>query len=253
MDSPESFDEDGPRGERRTHYSGKHEIPTVQKYREHRGEIDDHQKEAEASQQHSDEDDSKAKRALKSVNAIFKEDDEHAEGNPYPTANRHTAAVEQEPSGHDSTIPQVPGVHEGSQQHSDGNQNARQMHGDTQQSDEKKGRRPKSATEEVVGMLDPRQKRKAMKHKDRTDGGREVTDPVTHLPVTIRDSTEKDLKRAPENEPAPGEELRTSTGLSGASKSSAQLTTEAEQMQKDADGMQRVSRRQPSRISKPSL
>ena len=217
-------------------YSAKHGIPTVQKYREHRGEIDERQKQAEASQ-HSDEDDSKARRAFESVKSIFKGEDEHVKGSPYPVANRNTSAIDHEPSEHDSGIPQVPGQ-EDSEQHSHHDQDATQMDQGGQPGNKEKSE--KSATEEAVGTLDPRQKRKAMKHKERTDGGREVTDPVTHLPVTIRDSTEKDMKRAPENELSPGEQLRTSTGLSGASKSSTQLGSEQEELQKDADGMQRV-------------
>ena len=59
-----------------------------------------------------------------------------------------------------------------------------------------------SATEVNAGITDPRQKRKNTKHKRREDGGREVTDPVTHLPVIIYDSTDRRLEKAPHNEPA---------------------------------------------------
>lgn len=56
----------------------------------------------------------------------------------------------------------------------------------------------------------------------------------------IRDSTVKDMKRAPENEPTPGDLPHTATGVSGASKSSTQLDREHDDLQKDYDGMQRV-------------
>lgn len=43
--------------------------------------------------------------------------------------------------------------------------------------------------------VDPKTKRKTMKHRSPEDVEREVTDPVTHLPVTIHDFASKDVKR----------------------------------------------------------
>ncbi|KAJ9611001.1 hypothetical protein H2204_015286 [Knufia peltigerae] len=79
-----------------------------------------------------------------------------------------------------------------------------------------------------------------MKHQKRNDGGREVTDPVTHLPIVIRDSTRKDLKRADENLPAVGEDPETKTGPAGASKSSESLDREKDELQKKHNGMQKL-------------
>jgi C2 domain len=93
---------------------------------------------------------------------------------------------------------------------------------------------------QAASQSDPKQKRKAMKHNKRDDGGREVTDPVTHLPIVIRDSTEKDMKRAPENEPAPGTEKRSATGLSGASKDSSELDQEQKELQGDHIAMEKL-------------
>ncbi|KAI9841362.1 MAG: hypothetical protein M1837_000745 [Sclerophora amabilis] len=45
----------------------------------------------------------------------------------------------------------------------------------------------------------PKEKRKQLHHMDRDHREREVTDPVTHLPVTIHDVTNKELEHAPEN------------------------------------------------------
>lgn len=46
----------------------------------------------------------------------------------------------------------------------------------------------------VQGTSDPRQRRKQMKHSSASRVEREVTDPVTHLPVKIHDFTTEDMK-----------------------------------------------------------
>lgn len=80
---------------------------------------------------------------------------------------------------------------------------------------------------------DPKKARKNMK-KFKADGTeREVTDPVTHLPVKIHDFTDKDLKRTEKNAPPPGSEPRTMTGTDALNKSDEHLEDE-EQESKDA-------------------
>lgn len=231
MSSPSDFDEDTARTNYRTPYSHKHAIPTIQKYREHRSELDGQQHSVEEAQ-HTEEDDSKPKRAINSVKAIVKGDDKtHLAGDPYPTQNRHVQVDDEGRAGEDEDVPLVP-VNDGA--------------GDTQSQNDQNGPADKkkakelSASEKASGRTDPKQKRKDMKHGKRDDGGRQVTDPVTHLPLVIRDSTDKDLRRGPENEPEPGTQQKTATGLSGASKSSLQLSTEKEDVQDSFDGMQRV-------------
>ncbi len=73
-----------------------------------------------------------------------------------------------------------------------------------------------------------------MKHNKRDNGGREVTD---QSPIYIRDYTMKDLKRAPENERAPGLRRKVGTPLSRDSKSSSQLSLEQSELQEDYQGM----------------
>ncbi|KAI9739647.1 MAG: hypothetical protein M1834_006365 [Cirrosporium novae-zelandiae] len=85
-----------------------------------------------------------------------------------------------------------------------------------------------SATEWVAGELDPKQKRKAMKRYSRDVGGREVTDPVTHLPVIIRDSTSKQLESTPENLPTADSQPWDSTGLSASIKGKDQFNEETQ-------------------------
>lgn len=79
-----------------------------------------------------------------------------------------------------------------------------------------------------------------MKKAKRQTGGREVTDPVTHLPIVIHDQTEKDMKSAPENEPEPGEHHTTATGPQGASKSEEELAMETAMAQRGFNGIQRL-------------
>jgi hypothetical protein len=224
------FDEEATRRDYKAPYSHDHPIPTIQRYREHRNELDEQYKQAEDAQ-HTGEDDSRAKRAFNSVKAIVKnEDKKDRAGDPYPTSNRNTDEDKQVPGEHDSRIPDVPSADDGKGQ-------ADQQNGDKKV---KNNGQEQSATEKAVGHTDPKQKRKEMKHNTRDDGGRKVTDPVTHLPLVIRDSTTKDLKKAPENEPAPGRTKKTSTGLSGASKTSNQLDLEEEELQGNYDGMRKM-------------
>ncbi|TVY52813.1 Meiotically up-regulated gene 190 protein [Lachnellula cervina] len=228
MSSAADFDEEAARRDYRAPYSHNHPIPTVQRYREHRSELDGNYKQAEEAQ-HTEEDDSRLKRAFHSAKTAFKNgDEEHPAGDPYPTSNRNTDSADRTPADHDSSIPSVPSAETGKGKSAE--QNGEQKHG-------KEG---SSATEEAAAHTDPKKKRKAMKHNKRDGGGREVTDPVTHLPLIIRDSTEKDLKRASENEPTPGSNHRSGTGFSESSKSSSQLQTEQEELQDNFDGMRKM-------------
>lgn len=239
MSSPDMEQEAG-RRDYKAPYSHEHPIPTVQGYREHRDELKEQHRRAEDAQ-HTEEDDSRLKRAFNSVKSIVKnEDQQDAQGDPYPTANRNEGQENNEQTGEkDSGIPEVPSMN------GDDGQSAKPNGHSKSKREEKKAEKEKnstSATEKAAGQLDPKQKRKMMKKNDRDDGGREVTDPVTHLPLIIRDSTGKDLRRAPENEPSPEERTeRTNTGLSGNSaKDPGQLDREREELQEGYDGMQKM-------------
>ena len=85
--------------------------------------------------------------------------------------------------------------------------------------------------------VDSRQEREDEEPKKEEHAGREVTDPVTHLPVTIHDSNKAELKNAPENLAPAGSELRTSTS---AKKSRSQLDKETEEEQKAHRGMEKL-------------
>ena len=229
MAQQNDFDEEAARRDYRAPYSHDHPIPTIQRYREHRQELDEQHADAENAP-HTTEDDSRMTRAYNSVKAITKDEDKnHPAGNPYPTASRHAADSNREPGQHDNALPDMP---------------AGETHPVIGKEDEEKidhhGPDGPSATEKAAQTNDPRQKRKEMNHNKGDDGGREVTDPVTHLPLVIRDSTAKDLKRAPENELAPGLKKKTATKLSHNSNTSSKLSFEQQELQKDYEGMQKM-------------
>jgi hypothetical protein len=88
MSDQGDFDEDTSKRNYTAPYTSKHPIPTIQKYRAHRTELDEQQEQAEQAQ-HDETDDSKLKRAFNSVKKIVKDDDSVSKppGEPYPSAN----------------------------------------------------------------------------------------------------------------------------------------------------------------------
>ena len=77
---------------------------------------------------------------------------------------------------------------------------------------------------------DPRARRKELKKRKDERAEREVTDPVTHLPVQIHDLTSGALKEVPENEEPFGSTTRTATGVRNKNKSGSQLQAESENL-----------------------
>lgn len=89
----------------------------------------------------------------------------------------------------------------------------------------------KDTSEAIDNTLDPRKKRKNMKHMKRDHAPREVTDPVTHLKVMVHDTTGKELQTVPENEPPPGSNHRSATSASAGSKTKSELEQERQEQQ----------------------
>ncbi|KAI1622840.1 hypothetical protein EDD37DRAFT_633093 [Exophiala viscosa] len=209
-------------------YTSRHPIPTVQKYRAERSEREDNQEQAQAAQQ-DEGDESTLKRAFHAAKGVIKhEDPPQSSHDPYKTENRNVIGTGQPTNGSRQDEPNDDGARQQGQRDERSQKKS--------QNNDKPGQ---SATEAVAGQTDPRQKRKAMKHR-KQDGGREVTDPVTHLPIIIRDSTPKDLQNAGLNIPASGTETRTRTGMTGASKSQDELDAEKDELQRKYNGMQKL-------------
>ncbi|KAI0199412.1 hypothetical protein F4808DRAFT_432362 [Astrocystis sublimbata] len=235
----DEFEQQGDVAPSRVHggHSGKHPIPTVQGYRQHRKELDDQVQEEEKAQR-GPEDESRPKRAFNSAKAIFRNEDDaqKTRHDPYPSANLNAdtdSAPQEEASQSQSQLGQAQDAQDTTDrpQSKDGNKDGKQKKNKTDD---------KSATETVASTFDPKEKRKAMKKKKRHGEGREVTDPVTHLPIVIHDQTSKDLDSVPENDPEPGTHHTTATGPTGASKSEQSLQIEQESIQRVHNGMKRV-------------
>ncbi|KAK5651666.1 hypothetical protein OQA88_11841 [Cercophora sp. LCS_1] len=221
----DDFEERGPRKAHGGPYTSKHPVPTIRGYREHRAEIKEreHQIDNKADYQGEEQGESKTRRAYESIKTISKDQDRPwGQKDPYPTANRNVSRPdpdeqrdEQDRSGDDGD--------------------------EDEDADPKKEKKEeKSATETVAGSIDPKEKRKMMKKAKRSGGGRDVTDPVTHLPVVVHDMTDEDLKSSPENEPSMGEDPRTLTGIDCEDKGEDQLEEEKAEMGKGHGGMHRL-------------
>lgn len=239
-DNQENFDQESERRSYTKPHSGRHPIPTVQGYREHRRQLQDQLQQTEQAQK-GPEDDSRPRQAYDSVKKIFKnEENPENPHQPYPATNRHyTVPPDQQPGQAPAAAENVDGQGLDARQYDSG-ATADGQQQDSSNDGRDQPQQEKSATEHAAGIADPKAKRKAMKKAKRQTGGREVTDPVTHLPIIIHDQTEKDLRSAPENEPEPGDSHTSATGPQGASKTDEELQKETEMVQRGFNGMQRL-------------
>lgn len=208
-------------------YTTSHPVPTIQKYRAERHEREDNVKKQDDGYAENGEEEQQgtfqqAENALKKM--VGRSQVEHAPGDPYPSENRNARTESDQP-------PPVPDKEEKDQSQPPQAPPKDDDKGSQQDGDQKNGEKEQTASQAAASSDDPRQKRKAMKHMKRDEGGREVTDPVTHLPIVIQDATAKDLMKAPQNEASAGSLHETQTGLSAASKSESQLDDERQQAQ----------------------
>ncbi len=183
----------------RAAYTAKNPIPTIQRYRE--------EKDARRAE---------AQDLDKDGNPPSKEDvvDQfmHADGSDKDHAAEQEEAAESQ---------QIAGASKKEQQGNDENA------------------QPAVDTSEVDPYsTDPRARRKELKKRKDERAERVVTDPVTHLPVTIHDLTSSALKEVPENEEPYGSTDHTATGTQNAKKSNVQLQEESKDLQSKHDDMQ---------------
>lgn len=227
MSNHDDFDENASSRTTAAPYTPRHPVPTIQGYEEHQ------QRNAAAVESNAvttskDAEESKVHAAIESAKSHLglgsssKEDSTHQEG-PYQSKNRNAEPMASQNGdvGEEDKDSELVG-------------------GKTRESDEgAKGENLQDTSQSTGNALDPREKRKKMKHMKRDTAGREVTDPVTHLPVTIHDSTNNELKKVPENTPPAGSSPQSSTRFSGAS-SDIQLQKETEQAQAEHRGMEKL-------------
>lgn len=99
------------------------------------------------------------------------------------------------------------------------------------QDEEHKEDTAEETTEGIQNELDPKKARKAMKKFTADGTERQVTDPVTHLPIEIHDFTDKDVKKTPQNDPPAGSVPKSATGAANMNKSDEQLQKEEQEAQ----------------------
>jgi hypothetical protein len=201
-------------------YGGRHPIPTVKHYREIQGERDklDGPSEDEPSDRKRD-----------SVKRLFVGEkpgkgDENPQGWAAKGQNRNVAAS--------TSQDQV------TEQHDEDETDSDEEAAETPASEDK----PADTSEATSNEGDLKAKRKAMKGRtpEKDKKSRQVTDPVTHLPVTVHDFTAKELNDAPANLSTYGSDSRTATGLKAQSKDSKELDAEQDELQAGYEGMHKL-------------
>jgi hypothetical protein len=193
-------------GARRSHkspYTARNPIPTVQRYREEKQRRQD-----EYGHPEPDEDSidgrSKRDRIGDAYNAFTHGSEADGDGDqPYNAENKNLLREREEAQDHAG-------------QTANGNHKQLPQDMDSQASAE-------DTTEGVMTEQDPKKARKHMKKFNADGSERQVTDPITHLPVYIHDFTDKDLKSTAENEPPSGIEPKTRTGTDGIEKTDEML------------------------------
>lgn len=229
MSSHDDFNENASSRTTTAPYTPRHPVPTIQGYEERQEQRNAAAIEPNVETIPKGPEESKLHAALESakthlgLGSSAKEESPNQEV-PYQSTNRNTEPMASQDGGID-----------------EGDKNNRSVEGNNRGSDESaKDGNAQDTSQAMANELDPRKKRKNMKHMKRDTTGREVTDPVTHLPVIIHDSTNNELKKVPENMPLVGSNPRTSTGFSAASKSEAQLEKETKESQAEHRGMEKL-------------
>ena len=210
MSNGADFDEDASRRTNTAPYTSHHPVPTVQGYQETQEEREAATENTFPRTEDNGHEEGALHRLLDSAKSHLHfngSNDKDPNHKPYPSSNRNI---------------ERPASQEG---------NEEEEHGQVT-----KGNAHKTSNEQQQGQsfmeeLDPRHKRKAMKHMKRDHAPREVTDPVTHLPVMIHDSTNADLNSAPENVPRGG---------SSSGGSSLHLEHQTEREQAEHRGMEKL-------------
>ncbi|GME24699.1 meiotically up-regulated protein [Neofusicoccum parvum] len=202
-------------------YTPHHPVPTIHRYREEKA-----QREAQHASPKPDQDDATwAERAADAAKTHLKRETPPppTDGAAQPYEGRNKNLVDHdarhEPAQDDEPIDPA-------------HDNARRKDG------EDGGDVAEDTSESAMAARDPKERRKQMKKRSDDPTERTVTDPVTHLPITIHDFTKNDLKSAPENEPAAGSHRRTATGASAKDKDGADLSSEASECQAYHSGME---------------
>jgi hypothetical protein len=197
-------------------YTPHHPIPTVQGYREEKKHREENYGHSEGEQEQDDR--SKLSRLGDAYTVL-----RHGPEAVNPTENTQPYKAENKIAGHED---------EEADDHA-GRVEAQKGRDD----DDDSSSTIEDTTEGNLNAMDAKEARKSFKKWSADGTEREVTDPVTHLPVSIHDFTDKDLKMTPKNGPPAGAEPRSATGYGGKNKSQEELAREGQESQTTHEAM----------------
>jgi hypothetical protein len=197
-------------------HTPRNPIPTIAHYKEEK-------KERLQEAGIADDGPSKRERAIDAYNLWKHGDEERPQQNEQPTQQPYPAENKNQPDGAAPADED-----EDDTQDAEANPSAQQDEG------EEGGF--KDTSEAHASHPDPKERMKALKKRKGDRAEREVTDPVTHLPVKIHDFTAEDLKKAPQNE-APG---RVGSDLASRNRSDESLRKEQAEMEGAHEEMEKL-------------
>ncbi|KAL8997854.1 MAG: hypothetical protein Q9169_002936 [Polycauliona sp. 2 TL-2023] len=181
MSDHADFDENASRRTFTAPYTSRHPVPTIQDYEDKCRDRDEHRVEVHPGPNESSIA-NKAKDRLLSHQSL---NDSPVSQQPYESANRHLAGNGASDDQRKGSSPAF--SHRLTTQDAQGDGSSKS----------------RDTSETIATSNDPRDQRKMMKKMNRDSKGREVTDPITHLPITIHDATDAELQLVPENEESP--------------------------------------------------
>ena len=191
-------------------YNAHHPVPTIERYENIQQHRDEQSRPVDGDTvSQSDDGPGIVNRAIDKVKSRLSSNGSHAgaaaDGQPKPpyesqNQNQSTSpnhdpskdASQQDPSKDASQQDPSKDASQDTSSRSNDPPKAKEDH-----SDKKKG--PSYVQDAIDGVVDPKKKRKAFHHSQRDHREREVTDPVTHLPIAIHDTNKDELERVPEN------------------------------------------------------
>lgn len=224
MSEQGDFDENASHRTYTAPYSSRHPVPTVQAYEE-RQEKHHAEKNVPVASKSNDQEESKLQSSIGAAKSLLhikdtSKDDTSNQKEPYYSENRNTQSL----APPNETASEI-------------NKESVDTECPKETSEVEKNKKTSSTSEFIANELNPRQKRKNMKYMKRDAAGREVTDPITHLPITIHDSTGNELTMVPENIAPDGSGHQAPTGIDF---ESAQLEEQGDQLQLEHRGLEKL-------------
>ncbi|KAK7527316.1 meiotically up-regulated gene 190 protein [Phyllosticta citriasiana] len=213
-------------------YSPHHPIPTISRYREEKAQRGEAHSALTADAEEPswpEKTATAAKNCWTGESAQSAKDADGGSKQHYQSRNKNYPQPRDDPDSHDEN--------DHHDEPTDTDHNLDECEKD-HEDDDRGGELAEDTSESMVSGRSPKDKRKNMKRRTEDPTERTVTDPVTHLPITIHDFTNKDLKNVPENENPPNSTKRCSTGAGAKEKDHDQLQAEADESEQYHSGIE---------------